>query len=99
LGRSLGGRFFGGHNRPVRSIAWPAKSNSWSRLVNNRDGIEVRLINTGLGVPLQLVRDRVDGRARLEVDPHGRLQCVGIATGALRRSTRDRPQAAGAPSS
>jgi len=33
--------------------------------------------------------------ARLEVDPHGRLQRVGIAAGVLRRSTRDRPQAAG----
>jgi hypothetical protein len=56
------------------------------------EGIHDRLISTGPGEALELAGNRVDGRARFEVDPHDRLQRVRIAAGVLRRTARNRPQ-------
>src|ERR1700677_825087 len=55
------------------------------------ESIHDRLINAGPGEALELVGKRVNGRARFEVDPHGRLQRVRIAAGVLRRTARNRP--------
>src|SRR3984885_6213085 len=59
------------------------------------EGIHDRLISTGPGEALELAGNRVDGRARFEVDPHGRLQRVRIAAGVLRRPARNLPQVVG----
>src|SRR3977135_2322120 len=59
------------------------------------EGIHERLINTGPGEALELAGKRVNGRARFEVDPHGRLQRVRIAAGVLRRTARNGPQVVG----
>src|SRR6478609_4976872 len=61
----------------------------------HREGIHDRLVSTGPGEALELAGNRVNGRARFEVDPHGRLQRVGIAAGVLRRTARNRPQVVG----
>lgn len=50
------------------------------------EGIHDRLISTGPGEALEPAGNRVNGRARFEVDPHGRLQRVRIAAGVLRRA-------------
>src|ERR1700751_4365688 len=57
--------------------------------------IHDRLINTGPGEALEPAGNRVNGRARFEVDPHSRLQRVRIAAGVLRRTARNRPQTVG----
>src|ERR1700737_1481137 len=59
------------------------------------EGIHERLIDTGPGEALELVGKRVNGRARFEVDPHGRLQRVRIAAGVLRPPARNPPQVVG----
>src|SRR5271165_5870200 len=56
------------------------------------EGIYDRLISTGPGEALEPAGNRVNGRARFEVDPHGRLQRVRIAAGVVRRTARNRPQ-------
>src|ERR1700753_2950121 len=61
----------------------------------HREGIHDRLISTGPGEALELAGNRVNGRARFEVDPHGRLQRVRIAAGVLRRTACNRPQVVG----
>jgi hypothetical protein len=43
------------------------------------EGIHDRLVSTGPGEALEPAGNRVNGRARFEVDPHSRLQRVGIA--------------------
>src|SRR5246127_4362945 len=59
------------------------------------EGIHDRLISTGSGEALEPAGNRVNGCARFEVDPHGRLQRVRIAAGVLRRTACNRPQVVG----
>ncbi|HET7074553.1 MAG TPA: hypothetical protein VFI55_10800, partial [Mycobacterium sp.] len=54
------------------------------------EGIHDRFISTGPGEALEPAGNRVNGRTRFEVDPHGRLQRVRIAAGVLRRTAGDR---------
>jgi hypothetical protein len=56
------------------------------------EGVDDRLISAGGGEAIEPAGNRVNGRARFEVDPHSLLERVRIAAGILCRTTRNRPQ-------